>query len=584
VVIDSNLTVNGTLIVHGFNFVASTDDTKEVIVNGYLMAENNSPATKDKWFTPVGVSYIQTMDNSKGNETEYFIITSLSNIQYAIDASDDKEVTIEGKAKIGNISISGGEGEMAEVTFAKEVNAGTITIDNVKLIFTDGKKINATIADSQGSIVLRGAYADDGLEIFSEGNGVYMTGEVTDTDDASYSIYFYGKTGMEDATITWGKYVPESGNEVYPTIVFAGDTLATGKKDQIKAIDEDRYGHDIVTITGALTADGSARLIIYADVEVLGSFIASEKTYVSTAGTIDLYGNLFLGTTMAAIYNADEVVSAGGWDNAPAAFGLHGTDDTAAATAAAVASGKINVGGYLVAIAGSSLDEGIVEDFDYFDIFVDGSLWLTIYKGDDITTSEFYLEGLKAPVMNAKVSKIVNQDDVEVATYDDTYNVVEKSKKAIVFGTDDAVFFNVKYDVFTIKMKTDASIKSVYLDGILMKVSQNANTFELPNQLAGKHTVTVEPATGYIAKNAYLYDDHGVSLPGLTFNFDREDCVQNADGSYGFTIYYNIAGTELTPSEVVIENDWNITTILLLVLVILIAVMAVIVAMRLNRN
>lgn len=591
--IDSSLIINGTLIVGGFNFVASTDDTKEITVNGFLKAETSNaggPATEEKWFTPIGVSYFETITNPDGDEVEYYVITSLDNIQYAIDASDDKEVSIEGKAKIGNISVSGGDGDMAEITVKKDLNAGTITINNVKFIFENGNKINGTIADSQGSIVLRGAYAADGLEIFSEGNGVYMTGEVTDTNDATYSIYFYGKTGMEDGKITWGNYNDDLANKIYPTIVFAGDTLATGKKDEIKPVAyyEDAEGapfYDMVTVTGSLTADGSTRLVITSDIEVLGSLIAMEKSSLTTAGTIDLTGNLFLGTTMAAIYNADEVVSAGPHTVAPAAFGLAGTgpgNNNVNAGAAPVLSGKVNIEGYLVAIAGSSVDESIVEDFDHIDFFVDGTLWITIYKGDNMAAA-FNLDGLKAPVMNAKISKIVNQDDVEVATYDDTYNVVNETKRALVFGTDDAVFFNVKYDVFTIYMKTDASIKSVYLDGILMKVSNNANTFYLENQLAGKHTVTVEPATGYNAKNAYLYDDHGVSLPGLTFSFDREDCVQNADGSYGFTIYYNIAGTELIEPEVVVAG-WDITTILLLVLVILIAIMAVIVALRLNRN
>ena len=578
--IDSNLTVDGRLIVSDFAFVASTDDTKEIVVNGFLMAETAAgPDTKDKWFTPVAVSYYQTMENSDGDDTEYWILTSISNIQHAIDASDDKEIAIEGKAKLGDISINGGSGEMAEVTFKKEVNAGTITINNVKLIFEKGKKINATFADANGSIVIRGGYAGKDMEIFNEGSGVYLSGEITDDEDATYSISFFGTTGMEDATISWGHYIPDAGQEnVYPTITFAGETLATGKKNEIKPINEE-YGYDVVSVVSKLSSAGSSRLVIDADVEVLGILAADEKSTSSTAGVIDVNGDLFVGTTIAAIYNADDVVSAGSTYDEPIGYGL-GPQVTGAA---AIVSGKVNIEGYVTVLANSTIAESIVEDFDSFDAFVDGSLWLTIYRGD-AAKATFNLLGMKAPVVNGKVTKIVNQDDVTLGSYDNDYNVVVECEKPVIFGTDDAVYFEVMYDVFTINIKTDASIKTVYLDGILMKTGQQMNQFFLENQTAGKHTISVEPMTGYTAANAYLYDDNGVALPGLTFSFDREDCVVDVDtGNYTFDIWYNVAGTELVEPAIAVAG-WDITTILLLVLVILIAIMAVIVALRLNRN
>ena len=592
--IGSDLTVNGTLIVSDFAFVACTDDSIGITVSGFLKAETSAgPATEDKWFTPIGVSYLETVTDDDGNETEYYTITSLSNLQYAIDASDEKKATIEGKAKIGDISIDGGTGDMAEVTFKKEVSAGTITLNNAKLIFEEGKKINGVFADSQGSIVIRGGYAGEDMEIYSQGSGAYLSGEITDDQDSTYSIAFFGLTGMDDAKITWGWYEPDSGKAadmVYPTITFAGDTTGAGKKNEIKnnekgwaetAFDTGSDGmYDTVTVSGKLVAAGSSRLVIAADVEVLGILGAEEKSSSSTAGIVDVEGNLFAGATIAEIYNADDVVSAGHWNVKPASFGAQGSKTPT--NAAAIISGKVNIDGYVVMLANSTIDEDNIEDFDNIDFFVDGALWLTIYKGESVGTT-FYLDGLKAPVMNAKVSKIVNQDDVEIAKYDDTYNVVAYTITPVTFGSDEAVYFNVKYDVFTIYIKTDASIKTVYLDGILMKTGQQENQFYLENQTAGKHTISVEPMTGYTAANAYLYDDNGVALPGLTFSFDREDCVQLADGSYGFNIWYNVAGTQLIEPEVVVAG-WDITTILLLVLVILIAIMAVIVALRLNRN
>lgn len=587
VIIGSNLTVNGKLIADEFYFVATTDDNVEMTVNGFVMVEDNSPGTKDKWFTPVCISYTATLPNSNGDDTTYFVLTGFSNIQYAIEVAEDKEIAIEGKAKVGDFTVNGGYGDMVEITVKKDFSAGTITMENAKFIFTEGKKVTATFADSQGSIVIRGGYAGKDMEIFNEGNGVTLGGEITDTDDATYSIAFYGITGMEDATISWGYYVPDSlksDDMIYPIIAFAGDTTAGGKKNEIKNNekglgDEDNY--DKVTIVGKLTAAGSSRLVMHTDVEVLGILAGEEKTSTGTAGVIDVEGNLFVGTTIAEIYSADDVVSAGYWATKPTAFGQPGTRHIAAA---AIVSGKVNIDRYAVVLANSTVSNELTEDLDSIDFFVDGSIWLTIYKADsNEVTNTFYLEGLKAPVKNAKVSKIVNQDDVELAVYDDVYNVVEYTKTPVTFGSDTAVYFNVKYDVFTIYVKTDASIKTVYLDGILMKTGQQENQFYLENQKAGKHTVSVEPMTGYTAANAYLYDDNGVALPGLTFSFDREDCVQNDDGSYGFNIWYNVAGTQLVEPEIAVAG-WDITTILLLVLVILIAIMAVIVALRLNRN
>lgn len=599
IVIGSNLNVDGKLIADKFRFVATTDDSVEMTVNGTVMVEDSSPGTKDKWFTPVCISYTATLPNSNGDDTTYFVLTGFSNIQYAVDAADDKEIAIEGKAKVGDFTVNGGYGDMVEITVKKDFSAGTITMENAKFIFTEKKKVSGTFADSQGSIVIRGGYAGKDMEIFNEGNGVTLKGEITDDNDATYSIAFFGITGMEDATISWGYYEPDSlksDDMIYPTIVFAGDTTAGGKKNEIKNNDKAYWTwnpedvihpandtlYDKVTITGKLTAAGSSRLVMNSDVEVLGILAAAEKTGTSTAGVIDINGNLFVGTTIAEIYSADDVVSAGYYTVKPAAFGQPGSDPTI--NAAAIVSGKVNIDRYAVVLANSTVSNELTEDLDSIDFFVDGSIWLTIYKADSNEVSNtFYLDGLKAPVKNAKVSKIVNQDDVELAVYDDVYNVVEYCKTPVTFGSDTAVYFKVKYDVFTINIKTDASIKTVYLDGILMKTGSQENQFFLENQKAGKHTISVEPMTGYTAANAYLYDDNGVALPGLTFSFDREDCVQNADGSYSFGIWYNVAGTQLVEPEIAVAG-WDITTILLLVLVILIAIMAVIVALRLNRN
>jgi len=134
-------------------------------------------------------------------------------------------------------------------------------------------------------------------------------------------------------------------------------------------------------------------------------------------------------------------------------------------------------------------------------------------------------------------------------------------------------------------IKTDGSIKAVYIDGILTYTGELENKFYLKNVKAGAHTVSVEPVSGYTAENAYLYDEDGIILPGLKFTFDSDYCVE-VEG-YGETAIYNVAGTEVDPVPVPDpeqKTEWTITTILLCILVLIIAIMAVIIALRLNRS
>ena len=166
-------------------------------------------------------------------------------------------------------------------------------------------------------------------------------------------------------------------------------------------------------------------------------------------------------------------------------------------------------------------------------------------------------------------------------------------KYGVIYGNDrmdlenaGTIYVSLDYNIYTVLIKTDASIKAVYIDGILTYTGFEQNQFYLYRVAAGTHTVTVEPATGYTAENAYLYTEMGTLLKGLKFTFSEEDCIWD-DSTDSYEVIYNVAGTEKI-TEVIPEpeqvSEWTITTILLLVLVVLIAIMAVIVALRLNRS
>jgi hypothetical protein len=187
------------LIVNEFWFIATTDDTKSITVNGMIMDyHSDGKCLTDWWYTPVGVSYKLTLPDETGDEHTWYVITSLDNLQASIYLADDSKVNVEGDVKLDDLTIYGSEDEPAEVTFKGNVEAGTITIENAKLKFLDGKQVTVTVADALGSITIIGAYVDKALSIYSvEDSGVYMAGAVTDDVIGTYLIRFDGLTGMK---------------------------------------------------------------------------------------------------------------------------------------------------------------------------------------------------------------------------------------------------------------------------------------------------------------------------------------------------------------------------------------------------
>ena len=580
--IDSNLYVNGMLIVNEFWFVAETNDDLEFFIKGTVMEENNGVNLENKWFTPEGVSYTDTVLYDD-EEKIFFVITDISNLQNAIDNADDAKVTVEGSPDLGDISVTGPDGQVAEITFKEDINAGTITMDDVIIKASDGAKIDATFANARGSIVITGAYVteDKIFSIYAVDDGVVtMSGPITDTVDATYAISFYGETGMDDGVIGWGEYVPDEGApSVYPAITFYGDTTVIGKKNAIMNTTDDSAIDDYtatVTVLGSLVADNSARIEIVADLDVLGALAAAEKTD-KAAGLITIDGNIFVGITQAAVWDPTLVDKATNGARAPEYFG------GPSVAAAAILSGKIDVADTtkVVVADGASVLCDFIEDFDSFDLLIDDDLYLTIYgKGT------FYLDGFIVPVVNCDIDDVYDQDLNTVSKFSNEYRVLYDSK-AITFGVTEWVNIGVDYDVFSVLIKTDGSVKAVYIDGILMYTGENRNTFELSGIATGTHKVTVEAATGYDADKCVLYTELGTILPGMAFTFTEYDCVI-IDGINTHEVIYNINGTEIQPEPVPPtpeeESQWTITTILLVILVVLIAIMAVIVALRLNRS
>jgi len=577
-VIGSNLTINGTLIVSDFYFIAENDDSVTITVNGYLKDEGVNQ-TEGKWYTPIGISYYESTVDPRGEEVTYFVITSIESINQAIDSADEKKVSVEGKAELGDLTVEGTEDEPATVTFKEDIKAGTITMENVSVVALPGKSINAVFADDKGSIVISGAYADrKDVRIFSLGeNGVFMSGPVNDGTEGSYTIQFNGLTGMENATIGWGNC-----DSQYPVIEFIGDTTASGKKNHIEntAVAEPTSNNGgTVTVIGSLVADHASKIIIVSDIDVLGTLAAKEKEESSSPGSIEAEGNIFLGVMKKDIFSEQALLKH--YNNPAGARAYYGEGYEAPLSAAAVLSGKIIVmdGRYITAVPGSSINESVIEDMESMEIDVGDAVWITIYGN-----GRYNMDGLTPVIENCAVYKIADSSGKSVAKYDNLNHVIYESAD-LDLSKEDTIHIFLDYKIYSVMIKTDASIKAVYIDGILAYTGDRENKFYLRNVAAGTHTVSVEPVSGYTVENAYLYDENGTVLPGMKFTFDSDYCV-DVEG-YGETAIYNVAGTEVEPVPVPDpeqKSEWTITTILLCVLVLIIAVMAVIVVLRLNRS
>jgi len=572
VLVNSNLEVDGTLVVDQFAFVATTDDSKAITVNGFIYDHCSDGACfVNWWYNPFGVSYYYTDDE----DHTWFVLTSIENIQPAINVADDAKVSVEGDAYLDELTVSGRDDMPAEVTFKGDVDIDNINIDEVTLIFTDGTEINTTVRNAVGSITITGAYVDKYLSIYdmaiysTEDVGVYMEGVVTDNEYGTYSVLFEGITGM-DGTET--KTATNYGNydEGTPTIIFAGETTVIGKKVYINDDDEYIIG-PTTTITGGLYVANNAKLTINGDVQVLGALVAADRTEEGNPGVINANGYVYIGMLESDIYNWAAVLG----------------------DSAILSGEKFNLGPecFIFVAPTATIDLAIIMDLDTMTVYVDDEVWFTMYGYE---TDKYQLTGLAVPMSNARLAMVLdeNGDIIDCDIAEGTTNVLIQEDPERTLSGYGNVYIVLNYDIFEVKIKTDGSVKAVYIDGILMETGNVANIFTMVNVAAGTHKVTVEAATGYDADKCVLYTELGTILPNMGFTFTEYDCTE-----YDFdpiteelipVVVYNINGTEIQPEPVPPtpeeESQWTVTTILLVILVVLIAIMAVIVALRLNRS
>ena len=466
------------------------------------------------------VSDDQRTYNTTGLTGAYFA-TEVANVDYYYIAGINNigDITAYGVTSVGVYGkISAGD-----LAFAgTDAGAATVTFnDDVEI--TSITATNAKVVFAHGTQV--NTKVTDGASTATLAGAVPST---ANTDKLTIAI-------GDDFTVS-GKFA--KGTEKTHSFAVAGEAVI----GELSAYD--------LKITGAATTTGKKAIELDNALVVTGTFTIGEKEsleakYANVTGTLTSVGdseitNVTIGSSSKAIAAAASV--------------------TGEVTATAV-----------ILYAGNTVDPAIVEDMKYNNFYIDGKLWFTVYSNGNVVLAKTLV-----PVENAIVNYNWSKGNVSIIGAGDDIGKITGN----VTPDNDATKYDisVKYDIYNVTIKTDAGVKAVFINGIVMKSPASGdNLFELRAMEAGTYKVTYTLINGYEG-TAQLYTADGTILKDNSFVLS---------GTTDLNVLLQLSGTEqiVTPEPSPVEqNEWTITTILLVILVILIAVMAVIVALRLNRS
>ena len=524
---DATLTIEGVLIAGAVALADSDNDgeTGEVDIAGEMVntSEYANPALYgDAIYYQADAAYA-----GEASPVTYYVLTGVKNLPIVALAGYDAKVYA---SSIGTAIVIG-DGTNT-ITFVQAIDDADLTIDSVTLFIEKNKDVSMNISNSVGQYIFADANsASKGMTFVEKDDVLTLSGTTIAQDSDDYAITVEGAVAAEAYTLT-----------------------------------------DAITINGALVAEGTVKLT--GDVYIVGSLVADNAAKVTIGSNTAGAGGdedteaIVLGTLSALEATDDE--AAGRVTIVPTALILGDAEEDVGSSA--VVSGKVSATQYWV-YAGSNIDAALILDLKYSSFEIAGDEWLTVYGTGNIA---FGADGLTIkPVMpSAAFSGWYLSDDED--------ETLVTGNKAINYQTYVA---DVDFNVYTVKIKTDAGIKAISLDGMVMinGTAEGTNVFVLDKLMAGEYKVTYTLMSGYEG-TPVLYTEAGTIMKGYTIEVIGD--YTDEDG-----IVYQLLGTEKevtpepeptpTPEE---KSEWTVTTILLCVLVVLIAIMAVIVALRLNRN
>ncbi|WII06893.1 hypothetical protein PED39_04710 [Methanomassiliicoccales archaeon LGM-RCC1] len=525
------ITIDGT--VTAFNGIAGTFDgssPSELVVNGVFMTgESDNPATIYAKYK-VAAMYYCVYDRGP-----YVNVTPLRTASIDVMDAEDATIFAYGAVDGGAVSVMGKSADEPATIIVAEGSSLTadITAANARLVALgtfDGTISNGTnVAEIKG---IRGFTA-------TFDSGLILSGSVTKGAKSKTPVIT-----LTDGTVTaTGLTVPETvGFEVN-----AGSALAIAGKVSIYT----------------MTVDGT--VIVNS-----GKNPASENKSTS-AGSLTVVSATILGSLVVLPADNTNGESHGGSLTVTSLYiGMESDDLSATAIASARSIGFADDAGIIYLRAGSTISDDAVTDMKASRFYVDGELYMTVYVPGDSTCTE---ADIGRPTVEDSIAGKWMLDGEEVDTVD------------LTMGKDYEL--NVNHKIYYVTIVTDSGLKSVSIDGILL-LNTGGNVFVSTKMLeAGTYEVTYTLMKKYeeTASGVQLSDRHGNVLEDRKFVLSGTD---GYDDEKGYALRtFQLSGTEPIspePVEPEKESELTITNLLLSLLFVILSIMAIYLALSLDRR
>ena len=526
------ITVNGTVTAYnGIAGIYDGETPSKLTVNGvFRTGESENPsAVYEKYKVDAAYYCIPTKHGP------YTTIAPLGTAVQEVPGTEDATIRLFGKVEGGSVAVAGKSAE-----------------EPVTIIITEGSSLAADITAADTRLIASGTFSG----ILSDGTGtaeIRGIKGITATFDSGLVLSGTAAKGekvrnpaimLADGTVTaTGLTVPETvGFEVN-----AGSALAIAGKVSIYT----------------MTVDGT--VIVNS-----GKNPASENKSTS-AGSLTVVSATILGSLVVLPADNTNGESHGGSLTVTSLYiGMESDDLSTSAVASARSIGFADETGIIYLRAGSTISDDAVSDMKASRFYVDGELYMTVYVPGDSTLTE---AEIGRPTVEDSIAGKWMLDGEEVDTVD------------LTMGKDYEL--NVNHKIYYVTIVTDSGLKSVSIDGILL-LNTGGNVFVSTKMLeAGTYEVTYTLMKKYeeTASGVQLSDRHGNVLEDRKFVLSGTD---GYDDEKGYALRtFQLSGTEPIspePVEPEKESELTITNLLLALLFVILSIMAIYLALSLDRR
>ncbi|MBR4685330.1 MAG: hypothetical protein IKP04_02230 [Candidatus Methanomethylophilaceae archaeon] len=526
------ITIDGT--VTAFNGIAGTFDgssPSELVVNGVFMTgESDNPATIYAKYKVAAMYYCLY------NRGPYVNVTPLRTASIDVMDAEDATIFAYGAVDGGAVSVTGKSAdEPATIIIADDSSlTADITAANARLVALG--TFNGTISNGTDVAEINGI---KGFTAASD-SGLVLSGTVTKA----------AKSKAPAITLTKGK-ITATGLTVPEAVGFdveAGVTLAVAGIVSI----------DTIAVEGTVKVNN-------------GTSLASDNKSKS-AGSLTVVNATIQGSLVVEPADSAEGTAYGGEITVTTMYiGMESDDLSATAVASAKSIGFADDTGIIYLGAGSTISDEAVADMKANRFYVEDELYMTVYVPKDSSLTE---ETVGKPSLDSAVAGKWMLDGEDVETID------------LSQGND--YVLNVKYKIYSVTIITDSGVKSVSINGILLSNTTGNNVFTTTFNLeAGTYNVTYSLAKGYKETDSgvKLSDRDGKVLDDMQFILSGTEGYDEDKGHALRT--FQVSGTEPISSEPITpekQSELTITNLLLALMFVILSLMAIILALRLDRS